>query len=57
LASGKKGSPVRISLPPPALQIAGYAKNGVEVSFLDPVGQKPVDGLQAEQLEGMDPHR
>jgi len=49
-------APVRIPLPPPALQIAGYTQDGVEVSFLDPVGQKAVDGLQAEQLEGMDPH-
>ena len=50
-------APVRIPLPPSALQMTGYAQAGVEVPFLDPVGQDAVDGLQAEQLEGMEPQR
>ena len=48
-------APVGIPFPPLALQMPGYAQDGVEVPLLDPVGQKAADGLQAEQLEGMDP--
>nr|WP_320128381.1 hypothetical protein [uncultured Sphaerochaeta sp.] len=41
-------APVRISLPPSALQVAGYADNGAEVSFLDPAGKNATNGFQAE---------